>query len=120
MPQLIACGLQLKESTTSGAVRIVAAIVLACFGGGLIVAAPPFGIGLVCLGLGAALWQGYHLWKKRRDPYDLALLWETSEREAPDPEEEQKVRELAYCHRCGASMPEAYKICPQCGTPLGT
>ena len=27
--------------------------------------------------------------------------------------------DLVYCHRCGASMPKAYGICPGCGNPLG-
>lgn len=100
-------------------IRIVAAILLACLGAELVGTLTPIGIGLVCAGLGAAVLQGFHLWRERRDPYDLSLLWEDARRDEPDEAEERKERELTYCHRCGASMPQAYKICPGCGAPLG-
>ncbi len=104
-----------RIGSTNRITRLVAAIVLLCFSAALIAVAPPLALLAAIIGVAAACYQGVQMWHERRDRYDLSKLWDT-----PDtPEEDGKVRTLAFCHRCGASMPTFHSICPQCGVPLG-
>jgi uncharacterized iron-regulated membrane protein len=98
--------------------RLVAALIVAALGAPLIVPAPPLGLSLFGIGMIAAIVQGIAMWRERRDPYDLSRLWETAPIKA-EPEEDDKERTMALCHRCGASMSAKHSICPQCGVPLG-
>ena len=107
-----------RISPTNRVTRLVAAIIVICFSGALISSAPPLALLAAGIGVTAACYQGVQMWRERRDPYDLSRLWETPN--APEqPEEDGKVRTMAFCHRCGASMPTHHSICPQCGVPLG-
>lgn len=102
--------------------RLMAGVALLAFGGYALLTGLWFldlvGIAVVLVGLGAVVVQGRAMWRERSDPYDLSKLWDKPP-VIEEPEEDNKERTLAYCHHCGASLPEAYGICPQCGRPMG-
>lgn len=86
------------------------------------------GGGFLLMGFALVVW-----WKERRaanDPYALSRLWDEPARgetageawhnvEEPDEDAAFVARDLVFCRHCGASMPEAYRVCPECGVPLG-
>jgi hypothetical protein len=82
------------------------------------------GGGVLLMGYALAVW-----WKERRaanDPYALSRLWDEPapgeaghDAEEPDEDAAFVARDLVFCRHCGASMPEAYRVCPECGVPLG-
>lgn len=98
---------------------LIAAVVLAAFGGALLFSAPPLGALLVAVGGGAVFWQIRHLLASRRDPYDLSRLWER-EPEPPEEADEEAVEDegTLYCHSCGHAVPRAFHACPECRRPL--
>lgn len=113
-----------RSSPANGAFRIAAGLLVVALGVGMIVSpgAPSrlFGSVLALVGLFiAAVGVAQNLIARRqpRDPYDLSKLWD-QEPEPEEPEDERE-RDLVYCHHCGASMQQAYAICPQCGSRLG-
>ena len=104
--------------------RIVAILLLMSFVVPLFVSGilPLFLIGclLTLAGLGAVIYQAIQLWRERPDPYDLNRLRLVMEREEVDEAEAERVeRNMAVCHRCGASMAAFHSLCPSCGAPLG-
>jgi uncharacterized paraquat-inducible protein A len=107
-----------RNSPANRITRLVAAVVLACLGGGLLGVVSPPGLIMVGVGLAIAGYQGVQMWRERPDPYDLSRLWDKPNL-PEEPEEDGRLRELAFCHRCGASMSTKHSICPQCGVPLG-
>ncbi len=103
--------------------RLSAGLVIAGFGG--LFLAAPWGLDhllgwlLIALGCASAGIQGRCYLRERGNPYDLNRLWE----EAPvreEPDDPGHPGTLTYCHRCGASMPDTYSICTECGNFLGT
>ena len=100
-------------------IRLLAAIVAAAFilplvlDGSLAIRIAGGAVILLCIGIAAQ--SGFALYRQRPDPYDLSRLWE----EAPEePSPVEQPLDLAYCHVCGASCPQAYATCPQCGNRL--
>ena len=70
-------------------------------------------------------------WRKWRDRsrYNLSKLREvdtrlkikTQNKEGPEADAHiAAARNHIYCHHCGASMSQAYSICPECGIALGS
>jgi len=108
----------LRLGSTNRFIRLTAAIVLTCFSAALIPVAPPLALLGAAVGVVAAWHQAVRMWRERRDRYDLSRLWEATD-EPEEPEPDGKIRNLAFCHRCGASMPTHHSICPECGVPLG-
>lgn len=113
-----------RVSPTNWAARLCAAAVVAALGGLMILSAgPPLrwaGWLIIAISVAAgipAIVSGVVSLRDRPDRYDLNRLWE-KEPDSVDPEAEEKRRDLAYCHHCGASCPEAYAICPDCGNKL--
>lgn len=124
--------------------RVVAALILLGFGfalaadGGPMLILPAialWGVGLTVLCIN--LYQTVRDYLRQSspiqpeppsDPYDLSRLWDSPlpDRTTParsleieEAEREDENPKLAYCHRCGSSMPKAYAVCPGCGNRLG-
>lgn len=103
------------------AAGLIAALLVIVIGVVLLPAAPPFGVLLLVVGAGAAVWQARQLLASRRDPYDLTRLWER-EPEMEDEADENAVsddEETLLCHACGHAVPHPLRVCPECGRPLG-
>ncbi len=97
--------------------RLVAAILVICLAP-MLVGGGPLALTIMAIGGGAVVYQGLQMWRERRDRYDLSRLWDVPPTNE-EPEEDDKYRNMALCHRCGASMSTKHSICPQCGVPLG-
>lgn len=113
-----------REHPRPRIVRIFAGLVIMGIGGAMLacqgVSILPFSLMLIVIGLSTATRQATLAWREREDPYDLSTLWDTPPVVYLPEEVDEPPRPLVYCHRCGASMPEAYGLCPGCGTYLGT
>jgi uncharacterized paraquat-inducible protein A len=115
-----------RNSPTNRPIRLVAALVAICF---LVAFAVTAGLPLNALAVPIAVlaaWLALHTIlavvqnrRPREDPYDLRRLWDETPPDSDEPEEDADDRDLAYCHRCGASLPKAYAVCPDCGNRLG-
>jgi hypothetical protein len=118
-----------RNSPPNRAMRMAAAVVIMAFSGVSLVSGSLFGIvpGLLILTLGTAiliqgLYESVRDWRSRPSRYDLSELKRIHtdiESQAQEPTVESDPDEMLYCHRCGASMSQAYSICPDCGGPLG-
>jgi len=104
---------------------LTAALILALAGGVLVGGHVLLGAVLLVVGLAAAGWQAWNLWRTRSDPYDLSRLWEepfpgepAAEADEEFPDDEDRKLDLRYCHACGHSVPPPYAFCPECGRPL--
>lgn len=98
---------------------LIAAMLLAAFGGGLLTTVPALGGALLLGGGILAAGQIRILRAARRDPYDLARLWER-EPEPPEEADESAVEDdgTLYCHACGHAVPRPFHFCPDCRRPL--
>lgn len=110
-----------RVNPTNRPTRLLASLLLAAVGGGLLSPWPPFGLLMLAAGCGLALYQGIGMWRDRRDPYDLEGLRQLHEKDLAqdEPEDEPYERDMAYCHRCNLSVPATHTICPECGGFLG-
>ena len=109
-----------RVSPANWAASLGAAVAVAAFGGIVLL---PHWSGWLAIALAAAAgipaaMGGIVALRNRPDRYDLNRLWE-KEPDTVDEEAEEKYRDLAYCHHCGASCPATYDICPGCGNRLG-
>ena len=98
---------------------LIAAVLVAAFGGLLAFSTPVLGAALLVVGIVAVLWQGRQLLDARRDRYDLSRLWER-EPEPPDEPDESDLEDdgTLYCHACGHAVPRQFHRCPECNRPL--
>jgi len=106
------------------AAGLIAALILLLAGGALVGGDPILGGALLVVGAGASVWQGWQLWKSRRDPYDLSRLWDDplpgdEPEEEPDPDSFYTEDDgTLYCHGCGHAVPATLARCPECGRQL--
>ena len=106
-----------RNLSSARGVRLGAALILTAMSAAVAADFPALGLALFCVGFGGAVYQGVHLFRERRDRYDLSLLWEKPPDE-PEPDDRDD-RNMIYCHRCGASMSQKHSLCPGCGAQLG-
>ena len=105
-----------RNLASARGVRLGAAMILTAMSALVAEDIPALGLALFGVGFSAAVYQGVHMFRERRNRYDLALLWEEPPAE-PEPDDRDD-RDMIYCHRCGASMSQKHSLCPGCGGRL--
>ena len=78
-----------RNLASARGVRLGAAIILTAMSAIVAEDFPALGLALFCVGFGGAIYQGIHLFRERRDRYDLSLLWEKPPDE-PEPDDKER------------------------------